>query len=237
MFIPLPGPAEDLSLNRDTATIAPELRVLKIGDEAAHFISPLEKNANYRLKRITDLLISLLLILVIFPWLVPLMAVMIKLSSKGPVFFVQKRNKKDGKIFSCIKFRTMIFNLQADYEPSFPNDPRITSFGRFLRRYHIDELPQLINVLFGDMSLVGPRPHMVMDNKRFENTIHLYHYRHKVKPGITGLAQVTGCIGPVTNAETMAARIEKDIHYIENWSLALDARILLNTILRRTSKL
>jgi len=193
---------------------------------------PLAKEGNHLLKRAVDLFLSSILILVLFPWLLPLVALLIKLDSKGPVFFIQKRNKRDGGIFSCIKFRSMLVNKQADFLPATENDERITSVGKFLRQHHLDELPQLLNVWMGDMSMIGPRPHMISDNHRFETLVPHYHHRHKVKPGITGLAQVLGYAGPVTSVDNIRERVEKDIYYVYNWSITLDTKIACRTLLK-----
>jgi putative colanic acid biosynthesis UDP-glucose lipid carrier transferase len=192
----------------------------------------LEKKWNHHAKRTIDLLLSTLLILTVFPWLLPLLSIFIKLDSNGPVFFVQCRNKRDGGVFRCIKFRSMQVNTEAHCLPASKNDDRITRVGRFLRRHHLDELPQLFNVWLGDMSIVGPRPHMLSDNIRFETLVPYYHHRHKVKPGITGLAQVLGYIGPVTTIENIKARVENDIYYVYNWSLSLDTKIAFRTLMK-----
>ena len=129
---------------------------------------PLAKRRNAFLKRIIDITGAALLILLTFPWFLPLVAICIKLDSKGPVFFTQRRSKKAGRQFTCIKLRTMVENAEAHSVAAYENDPRITRFGAFLRRNHLDELTQLINVLLGDMSLIGPRPYMITDNERCE---------------------------------------------------------------------
>src|SRR5258705_4443522 len=150
---------------------------------------------NRVLKRIIDIIFATLMIIFILSWLIPILAVLIKLDSKGPVFFLQKRNKRNGKIFLCLKFRSMIVNQDADLVPAAVNDPRITRIGKFLRRNYLDEFPQFLNVLWGDMSVVGPRPHMISENLRYDELVEHYDYRNKVKPGITGLAQVMGYVG------------------------------------------
>jgi putative colanic acid biosysnthesis UDP-glucose lipid carrier transferase len=192
-------------------------------------LSPLEKEWNSYLKRLFDLLFSTILILVIVPWLFPLLALLIKKDSKGPVFFLQKRNKINGKVFTCIKFRTMLVNSDADYLPATENDQRITRLGKFLRDHHLDELPQVFNVWIGDMSIIGPRPHMISDNLKFEVLVPSYNFRHKVKPGITGLAQVMGHVGPVADYQHLRERVEKDIYYVTNWSVLLDLKIACHT--------
>jgi putative colanic acid biosysnthesis UDP-glucose lipid carrier transferase len=194
---------------------------------------PLDDAGNRYLKRATDLFISIVIIVFVLSWLTPLIAFLIKLSSRGPVFFLQQRNKRNGEMFTCLKFRSMIVNAEADLQPAAENDPRITRLGRFLRRYYIDELPQFINVLLGDMSVVGPRPHMVSDNLRHSKIIDHYHYRHKVKPGITGLSQVMGYVGATdTDPRRMQDRVRLDLLYWRHWSFRLDLLILVRTFFR-----
>lgn len=191
---------------------------------------PLENTFNRVIKRALDIIISLLIMAGILSWLIPLMALLIKLDSKGPVFFLQKRNKRRGELFTCIKFRSMISNADADILPAGRNDHRITRMGRFLRNYHLDELPQFINVLWGDMSIIGPRPHMVSENLKYDELIRNYASRHRVKPGLTGLAQVMGYVGETEQVHKMKARVSMDLFYIRNWSFRLDLLILYRTI-------
>jgi putative colanic acid biosysnthesis UDP-glucose lipid carrier transferase len=193
---------------------------------------PLEQSVNSFFKRSFDLVASALLLVGLFSWLFPLMALLIKSDSKGPVFFFQKRNKKNGGLFTCIKFRTMLVNDKADVLPAVENDSRITRVGAFLRRHHLDELPQLFNVLLGDMSMIGPRPYMVNDNEKYEKLIKNYLVRHRIKPGITGLAQVIDYVAPVTSIEYMERRVNKDVYYVYNWSPALDAKIIVRTLFK-----
>jgi putative colanic acid biosysnthesis UDP-glucose lipid carrier transferase len=187
---------------------------------------------NKVLKRSADILISLFAIVFILSWLTPVLAVIIKLSSRGPVFFFQKRNMRQGRIFTCIKFRTMLVNDDADILPAAENDRRIIRVGRFLRDHYIDELPQFINVLLGQMSVIGPRPHMLADNLHFAERISYYKERHKAKPGITGLAQVMGFTGNAKNFQDLTARINTDIYYLRHWSAKMDCIILLRTLLK-----
>lgn len=189
---------------------------------------PLDKSYNLVLKRMSDLLIATIGIVVLVPFLFPLIILIIKCSSKGSAFFFQKRYKNNGKLFTCIKFRTMYGDTANDLN----NNNRITKVGNFLRTYHIDEWPQLFNVFIGDMSIVGPRPHMISDTCRFEQMLDHYHFRHKVKPGITGLAQVNGFVGPVTSLEKLSGRVKMDKEYIRTWSLLLDIKIVCITIFR-----
>ena len=193
--------------------------------------TPLEKSYNFILKRSFDILLSALLIILILSWLIPIIALLVKLDSKGPVFFLQKRNKNGGRFFSCIKFRSMIVNEDADILSAGENDKRITPFGNFLRHHHLDELPQLFNVLMGDMSIIGPRPHMVSENIMYEKLVKEYVYRHTVKPGMTGLAQSFGNFGATSDLEKVEQRVALDIQYIKQWSMGMDIKILYRTFL------
>lgn len=200
-----------------------------------HFIlqqqaHPLGSRYNRMLKRATDITVSAFVITFLLSWITALIAILIKLDSRGPVFFLQKRNKRRGELFSCIKFRSMVCNADADILPAGKNDQRITRFGKFLRRYHLDELPQFFNVLLGDMSVIGPRPHMVSENIKFDGLIRNYAGRHRVKPGLTGLAQVMGFVGETDELHKMRSRVEMDLFYIRHWSLRLDLSILFRTI-------
>ncbi|MEP7163297.1 MAG: sugar transferase [Ferruginibacter sp.] len=191
---------------------------------------PLKKIYNQAIKRSFDIIVSIILIPAILLWMIPLFAILIKLDSRGPVFFRQKRNSKGGGTFTCIKFRTMIVNKEADLVAASEEDERITRFGKFLRDHYLDELPQLFNVLLGHMSIIGPRPHMLSDNLKYEKLINNYSSRHKVKPGMTGLAQVRGYSGPINSFQEIKARIHMDIFYIRHWSPRLDMVILYRTI-------
>jgi putative colanic acid biosynthesis UDP-glucose lipid carrier transferase len=162
--------------------------------------------------------------------LAPLLAVLIKFESKGPVFFKQGRPGLDEEEFYCYKFRSMQINKTTEKEAS-KNDPRVTKIGRFMRKTSLDELPQFFNVLFGDMSVVGPRPHLWSQNKTYGNRIKKYMVRHYVKPGITGLAQVRGYRGEIETEEDMINRIKFDVFYIENWSFAMDVKIIVQTVI------
>lgn len=207
--------------------------IINIGTATTPFkILPLNNSFNRVLKRMADITLSLVFIVLVFPWLFPVIAVLIKLNSRGPVFFLQKRNKRNGELFTCIKFRSMYKNTDADILPAGKNDKRITAVGRFLRNHYLDELPQFLNVLWGDMSLIGPRPHMVSDNLKFDELIKNYEFRHRVKPGITGLAQVMGYLGPTENLQEMEARVNLDIYYTRHWSVKMDFIILFRSILK-----
>ena len=180
-------------------------------------------------KRIFDFIFSLLVVILVLSWLTPLMAFLIKLESRGPVFFKQSRPGIDEQEFLCYKYRSMQLNITTEKEAS-RNDPRVTRIGRFIRKTSIDELPQFFNVLLGDMSVVGPRPHLWSQNKTYGNKIKKYMVRHYVKPGITGLAQVKGCRGEIETDEDMINRIKFDVYYIENWSLLMDVKIIIQTV-------
>lgn len=182
------------------------------------------------LKRTFDILFSLLVIIGLLSWLTPILAILIKIESKGSVFFKQGRPGFEEKEFFCYKFRSMKVNEKTETEAS-KNDPRVTKIGRFIRKTSIDEMPQFINVLLGEMSVVGPRPHLWSQNKAYGNKIKKYMVRHYVKPGITGLAQVRGFRGEIETDDDMINRIKYDVFYIENWSLILDIKIIIQTVI------
>src|SRR6186713_2805051 len=182
------------------------------------------------LKRMSDVILSTTIIIFLLSWIIPLMAILIKLNSKGPVFFTQRRVGRGLRSFGCIKFRTMVLNCDADKCSASNNDRRVTSIGKFLRKTSLDELPQFINVLLGDMSIVGPRPHMFADCNRFSEYIQDYKFRNLVRPGITGLAQVKGFRGPAEDSYNIVTRFYYDSAYIQKMSFGLDINILLNTI-------
>ena len=184
----------------------------------------------FLLKRISDIILSLLVIIFLLSWIIPLMAILIKLNSGGPIFFIQRRVGRGLRSFRCIKFRTMILNCDADKCSASNNDQRITSIGKFLRKTSLDELPQFINVLLGDMSIVGPRPHMFADCNRFSEYIQDYKFRNMVRPGITGLAQVKGFRGPAEDSYNIVTRFYYDSVYIQKMNFLLDIKILLNTV-------
>ena len=181
------------------------------------------------LKRVFDIVFSLFVIIFLLSWLIPLLALLIKLESKGPVFFKQGRPGMDEKEFFCYKFRSMQVNGFTEQEAS-KNDPRVTKMGKLMRKTSMDELPQFFNVLLGDMSVVGPRPHLWSQNKAYASKIKKYMVRHYVKPGITGLAQVKGFRGEIETEDDMVNRIKLDVFYIENWSLLMDIKIIFQTV-------
>ena len=190
---------------------------------------PLSHDYNTFLKRIFDIIFSFLVITLLLSWLTPLIALLIKLESSGPVFFKQTRNGIKYKEFTCFKFRSMIENSDADIQQATKNDLRVTRLGKILRKTSLDELPQFFNVLIGDMSVVGPRPHMTRENERYSKTVNKFMVRHFVKPGITGLAQVKGYRGEIETEEDIVNRVKYDIYYLENWSLLLDLNIVFLT--------
>jgi putative colanic acid biosynthesis UDP-glucose lipid carrier transferase len=183
-------------------------------------------------KRLMDLCLSSVGLLLLLPFLV-VVSILVKLSSPGPVIFKQRRYGLDGREIYIYKFRTMIVTEDGDQvRQATRNDQRVTAVGRILRRFSIDELPQLVNVIRGNMSLVGPRPHAVAHNEEYRKLIKGYMVRHKVLPGITGLAQINGCRGETTKLDEMRARIEYDLEYLRHWSPGLDLKILLNTVVQ-----
>ena len=181
------------------------------------------------MKRGLDFTCSILVIGLVLSWLLPILAILIKLDSRGPVFFLQKRIGRRGKVFTCYKLRTMVVNGLADENPASENDTRITFAGRFLRVSHLDELPQFLNVLLGSMSLVGPRPYMLKDDHRFSALVPGHDFRKFVKPGITGLSQVKGFHDTGIDFQTIFSRYQWDAFYVRNASLFLDLRILGRT--------
>ncbi len=188
-----------------------------------------EKKYFFFFKRMFDLIIALAFLGLIMIWLTPLIALLIKINSRGPVFFLQKRSGRYLKTFVCFKFRTMVVNSEADLMPSSESDQRITSIGKILRKTNIDEFPQFLNVLLGDMSIVGPRPHMLSECKRFSSFLAQYKFRSIVRPGITGLAQVKGFHGPAIEGESIFKRYQWDAFYVRNASPGMDVRILFKT--------
>ncbi|WP_397445133.1 exopolysaccharide biosynthesis polyprenyl glycosylphosphotransferase [Polaribacter sp. R77954] len=192
---------------------------------------PFEKRETHIQKRILDIVFSLVVCITILSWLIPILWIIIKIDSKGPLFFKQKRDGIDGKQFYCYKLRSMTVNKDADKVSASKNDKRITRVGAFLRKSSLDELPQFFNVLFGDMSIVGPRPHMNAHTQKYVAEVENYLKRHTVKPGITGLAQISGYRGEVIENSDIKNRVRLDIFYIENWSFILDIKIIVRTFL------
>lgn len=192
--------------------------------------NPLDKQSNRIIKRVFDVVVSAIFMIPFWLLIYPVIAILTHFLQPGPVFFKQKRNGLNGKEFVCYKFRSMKVNDEADVRQATENDPRKTKFGDFLRRMSIDEFPQFINVLKGDMSIVGPRPHMVKHTEEYSKLIDKYMVRHWVLPGITGWAQVNGARGETKELWQMEDRIKKDVWYVENWSFSLDLKIIFKTV-------
>lgn len=191
---------------------------------------PLDNPINSLAKRAFDIVFASLVTIFILSWLIPLVGLLIKLESRGPVFFIQKRNGVNNQVFNCLKFRSMTPNDYADTKQAIKNDPRVTRIGSFLRNTSLDEMPQFLNVLVGDMSIVGPRPHTIPMNQTFKTQINRYNSRHKIRPGITGLAQVRGYRGEIENPHQIRSRVRLDYFYINNWSFLLDMEIMVKTV-------
>ncbi|HAS40604.1 MAG TPA: undecaprenyl-phosphate glucose phosphotransferase [Microscillaceae bacterium] len=191
---------------------------------------PLNNAFNQLVKRIFDITFSFFVLLLIHSWLIPLIAILIKRDSSGPIFFVQKRSGRNGKKFPCIKFRTMTYQKNAQFVQATKNDSRVTNVGKFLRKTNLDEFPQFINVLMGHMTVVGPRPHPIPLDDTYKENVEKYTVRHYVKPGITGLAQAKGYRGETREMAAMKNRIRFDVFYVQNWSLFLDIKIIFMTV-------
>ena len=191
---------------------------------------PLKDNLNKLSKRLFDILFSLLVIIFILSWLFPIISFLIKISSSGSILFKQKRSGLDNIEFTCYKFRSMSASNKAHTHQASKNDSRITFIGSFLRKSSLDEFPQFFNVLFGDMSIVGPRPHMLAHTEQYSALIKKYMVRQLVKPGITGAAQVRGFRGETKELSDMEGRVKWDIWYIENWNILLDFNIIFKTV-------
>ena len=189
-----------------------------------HYVD--EKPKYFFFKRLFDIAFSLIMVVGVLSWLTPVLSLLILLDSKGGIFFIQRRVGKGGKIFRCIKFRTMVQNEEANHVQASKDDNRITRLGKFLRFTNLDEFPQFLNVLAGQMSVVGPRPHMITDCNQFSQVVAGYKFRNMVKPGITGLSQVKGYRGPAKDFATIFRRFEFDAFYVRNASFGLDFRII-----------
>lgn len=208
-----------------------QLKTERIGniDVLTNYKEPLLNPTNKFIKRSFDIVFSLIVCLCMLPF-IPIIALIIKIQSPGPLLFKQKRTGLNGKTFVCYKFRSMHVNKESDMEQATKDDPRKFPFGNFMRKTNIDELPQFYNVLKGDMSIVGPRPHMLHHTDIYSSMISKYMVRHFSKPGITGWAQVTGYRGETKELWQMEERVRRDIWYIENWSFWLDIKIIFMTI-------
>lgn len=223
----------------DWANSSMQFEVDRLGDAFVINLWGQEQSLiDHRIKRLADLMIASLALLILSPVLLAI-ALLVATSSPGPVLFVQKRYGLDGRPFSMLKFRTMSV-IEDGATPGLRqarrDDPRVTPIGRVLRRWSLDELPQLLNVLNGSMSMVGPRPHAIAHNEHYRRLIPAYMQRHLCKPGMTGLAQVEGWRGETADLEAMVRRVEADLRYQRDWSLSLDFRILLLTIFRFGSR-
>lgn len=225
----------------DTVFAPKPVKVLEIayeeGVEQFHLELLAENTISSRAKRLFDVVFSAIVLVLVFSWLYPIIGLLIKLSSRGPVLFIQKRIGHNGRVFNCYKFRTMrASSNHLKYTPTSYEDPRITKIGKFLRKSNLDELPQFINVLRGSMSVVGPRPHAIAFHNTYSTFIKDIDRRHMVKPGITGLAQVNGLRGDVEdheeNKKRTFKRIEYDIKYIKTWSFKNDLNIVNKTCLQ-----
>ena len=191
---------------------------------------PLSIPENRLLKRTFDIVVSGLFLVTLFPIVLILVALITKITMPGPIFFRQKRTGYNGKEFYCIKFRSMKVNSQADTLQATKNDPRKTKWGDIMRKTNIDELPQFVNVFIGDMSIVGPRPHMLKHTDEYSKLIDMYMVRHYIKPGVTGWSQVTGFRGETKELYQMEGRVKGDIWYMEHWNLWLDIYIIYKTV-------
>ncbi|MEP7254697.1 MAG: undecaprenyl-phosphate glucose phosphotransferase [Ferruginibacter sp.] len=191
---------------------------------------PLDDVGNRIKKRVLDIIVSSFVIVFILSWLIPILGLLILLESRGPIFFAQLRTGKNKTPFYCLKFRSMKSNKEADTKQATKNDSRVTAIGKFIRKTSLDEFPQFINVFKGEMSLVGPRPHMLKHTTDYSKVVDDYMIRQFLKPGITGWAQINGYRGEITNPEQIKMRVNKDLWYLENWSLWFDIQILFLTI-------
>lgn len=226
----------NLSLMGDTMKVVNPKMSEEVEKTPVHLRNYILERRNYLIaKRIFDICISTLVLAFIFSWLLPLLYILIKLDSRGPVFFVQRRVGHLGRSFPCLKFRTMYVNKEANTKQATENDPRITRMGRFLRLSNLDELPQFLNVLAGHMSIVGPRPHMYKDCHAFSAIVEGYKFRNLLKPGITGLAQVKGYRGPAQTFEKIFRRYQWDAFYVRNANFWLDLRIAHTTAMQTFS--
>lgn len=215
---------------RQTAPQSDMAEIREMFREINHRYMVYQPSAYYAaVKRAMDLVVSCTFIALVMSWLYPIVAILIKLTSKGPVFFIQKRTGYKGVEFDCFKFRTMHVNADADTKQATNNDKRITTIGKFLRLTHLDETPQFFNVLLGDMSIVGPRPHMLYHTRYYSQFIPYYNLRHEATPGMTGMAQIKGYIGEITVERELRKRIQWDVYYLKNRSILMDIKIIFAT--------
>jgi len=233
--------AEEAEKHCIRVNFIPPQESLESGFYHIHYIGGLPVLKRYReplrrlhkqiLKRTFDLFISSLVIILILSWLIPLISLLIKLESKGPVFFKQLRSGRDNNSFMCLKFRSMHSNNLSDTVQATKDDERVTKVGAFLRKTSLDEFPQFLNVFMGDMSIVGPRPHMLHHTEQYSEQVHNYMVRLYLKPGLTGWAQVNGYRGEIKNIELLKSRVDHDIWYMENWSILFDIKIMFLTFM------
>jgi Undecaprenyl-phosphate glucose phosphotransferase len=211
-----------------------DLEIERIGDIPVIKLhtTPLDNWNNQLLKRGFDIVFSTIVIILLLSWLLPILGLIVKIDSNGPVFFRQKRTGRDNRSFWCYKLRTMHVNKESDSKQATRNDSRITKFGKLLRDNSLDELPQFFNVLWGDMSVVGPRPHMLKHTTEFSAEVDRFMERHKIKPGITGLAQSKGYRGETNEFDKLKNRVKFDLFYVNNWSFRLDIKIIWDTFLQ-----
>jgi putative colanic acid biosynthesis UDP-glucose lipid carrier transferase len=190
---------------------------------------PMEDLGNRAKKRALDLIVSSFVIIFILSWLVPILGILILIESKGPIFFSQMRTGRNDKPFYCLKFRSMRVNKTSEHIQATKNDTRVTKIGYFIRKTSLDEFPQFLNVFLGDMSIVGPRPHMIKHTSDFSKMVKHYMVRQFLKPGITGWAQINSFRGEITHPNQLKLRIQSDLWYLENWNIWLDIRIIFLT--------
>lgn len=222
--LPVIQPSRQSSQQSDIAEIREMFR------EINHRYMVYQPSSYYTaVKRIMDVTVAMTFILLVMSWLYPIVAILIKITSKGPVFFIQKRTGYKGIEFDCFKFRTMHVNADADTKQATNNDKRITWIGKFLRLTHLDETPQFFNVLLGDMSIIGPRPHMLYHTRYYAQFIPYYNLRHEAVPGMTGMAQIKGYIGEINIERELRKRIQWDIYYLKNRSIWMDISIIFTT--------
>ena len=191
---------------------------------------PLDDVGNRLKKRILDVIVSFFVIVFILSWMIPLLGILIFIESRGPIFFTQKRTGKNNQPFNCIKFRSMQSNSDSELKQATKGDARITKIGKFIRKTSLDEFPQFLNVFKGEMSVVGPRPHMIKHTNDYSKAVDQYMIRQFLKPGITGWAQIHGLRGEITSPEQIKSRVNKDLWYLENWTLWLDIQIMFLTV-------
>jgi lipopolysaccharide/colanic/teichoic acid biosynthesis glycosyltransferase len=223
----------DITLERSATQVIPQSDIANIRfmfrEMNQQYLDHQPATYYYTIKRLMDLVISATFILLVMSWLTPILALLIKLTSKGPIFFIQRRTGYMGVEFNCFKFRTMFVNDEADIKQVSINDKRITWLGKFLRLTHLDETPQFFNVILGEMSVVGPRPHMIYHTRYYSECIPYYHLRLEVPPGMTGMAQIKDYIGEISVERELRKRIQWDIYYMKHRSVGLDLKILFKT--------